>query len=144
MNAYAAQYKQTGLSSEVLEASPHRLVTLMLAGAIARLQLAEQCLSRGDTGLAEITRKARAISEAGAIIGGLSSGLDLEAGGEIARSLEALYDYMQRTLVEANAGNDAAKVREVADLLREIESAWSAIAPAPVAGAAAAGAQAIA
>lgn len=142
MNAYASQYKQTGLATEVLEANPHRLVALMLAGAIARLQLAEQCLLRGDGGVAEITRKARAISEAGAIIGGLSSGLDLQAGGEIAQSLDALYDYMQRALVEANAGNDAAKVREVAGLLREIESAWNAIAPpVPVAPA---GAQAIA
>lgn len=142
MNAYAAQYKQTGLATEVLEANPHRLVGLLLAGAIARLQLAEQCLLRGDGGVADITRKARAISEAGAIIGGLSSGLDLDAGGDIAQSLDALYDYMQRALVEANAGNDAGKVREVAGLLREIESAWNAIAPP--APAMPAGAQAIA
>ncbi len=142
MNAYASHYKQTGLATEVLEASPHRLVGLMLAGAIARLQLAEQCLLRADLGVAEITRKGRAISEAGAIIGGLSSGLDLDAGGEIAHSLDALYDYMQRTLVDANAGNDVAKVREVAGLLREVESAWNAIAPPPAPMAA--GAQAIA
>lgn len=129
MNAYAAQYKQTGLASDVLEADPHRLIALMLAGAIQRLQVAEQCLVRGDDSLDNITRKARAITEAGAIVGGLSGALDLEAGGEIAGGLDALYDYAQRTLVSANATNDAGQVREVAGLLREIETAWNAIAP---------------
>lgn len=126
MNAYAAQYKQTGLASEVLEASPHKLVQLMLAGAIARLTLAEACLARGD-----LPRKARAISDATGIIGGLAGGLDLDAGGEIAQSLDALYDYMQRTLAQANVDNNLDQVREVVGLLREIESAWNAIAPAP-------------
>ena len=123
---YANQYRQTGVSSAVLEASPHELVTLMLAGARERARLAIACLERGD-----LPRKAQAISEAGAIIGGLDGALNLEAGGEIADGLQALYDYAQRRLLAANAYNDPEPLREVDKLLGEIESAWRAITPAP-------------
>lgn len=121
---YANQYRQTDVSSAVLEASPHELVTLMLAGARERARLAIACLERGD-----LPRKAQAISEAGAIIGGLDGALNLDAGGEIADGLQALYDYAQRRLLAANANNDPEPLREVDDLLGEIESAWRAIAP---------------
>ena len=123
---FANQYRQTGVSSAVLEASPHELVTLMLAGARERARLAIACLERGD-----LPRKAQAISEAGAIIGGLDGALNLEAGGEIADGLQALYDYAQRRLAAANAFNDPEPLFEVDNLLGEIESAWRAITPAP-------------
>lgn len=121
---YANQYRQTGVSSAVLDADPHRLIALMLAGARERARLAIACLERGD-----LPRKAQAITDASAIIGGLNGALDLEAGGDIAGGLHALYDYAQRRLVEANAANDAAPLQEVDELLADIETAWNAIAP---------------
>ena len=120
------QYRQTGVSSAVLDASPHQLVTLMLAGARERARLAIACLDRGD-----LPRKAQAITDASAIIGGLNGALNLEAGGEIASGLQALYDYAQRRLLAANLENDPAPLREVDDLLGDIESAWRAISPDP-------------
>ena len=130
--AFADQYRQTGASSAILDASPHQLVTLMLGGARERVQLAMACLQRGD-----LARKAQAISSASGIIGGLNSTLDMKAGGEIAEGLHALYDYFQRRLLEANGNNDAAPLAEVDELLGDIEQAWRAIdpaAPAPVDG----------
>jgi flagellar protein FliS len=123
--SYANQYRQTGVSSAVLDASPHELIALMLGGARERARLAIACLDRGD-----LPRKAQAISDASAIIGGLNGALNLDAGGEIADGLQALYDYAQRRLLVANLENDAAPLREVDDLLGDIESAWRAIAPA--------------
>ncbi|GAB3735844.1 flagellar export chaperone FliS [Luteimonas pelagia] len=120
----AQQYRQTGLASAVLDADPHRLVTLMLSGARERARLAIACLERGD-----VPRKAQAITDASAIVAGLNGALDHQAGGDIAGGLSALYDYAQRRLVEANAGNDAAPLHEVDELLGEIETAWRAIAP---------------
>jgi flagellar protein FliS len=122
--ALANQYRQTGVSSAALDASPHRLIALMMAGARERVRLAAASLQRGD-----LPRKSHAISDASAIIGGLNGALDLDAGGEIADGLAALYDYVQRRLVEANANNDVALLFEVDDLLGDIESAWTAIAP---------------
>ena len=122
--ALANQYRQTAVTSAALDASPHQLIALMLAGARDRARLAAACLARGD-----LPRKAPALSDACAIIGGLNGALNLEAGGEIADGLAALYDYAQPRLLAANAENDPAPLLEVDDLLGEIESAWLAIAP---------------
>ncbi len=126
MNArsLANQYRQTGVTSAALDASPHRLIALMLAGARERARLAAACLERGD-----LPRKSKAISDASAIIGGLNGALNMDAGGEIADGLQALYDYAQRRLLAANVDNDPAPLLEVDDLLGDIESAWLAIAP---------------
>ncbi|WP_206861675.1 flagellar export chaperone FliS [Lysobacter changpingensis] len=121
---YANQYRSTGVSAAVLEADPHRLVALMLAGARDRIRLAGACLERGD-----IPRKAKAISDASGLITGLNGALNLEAGGEIAQGLQSLYDYAQQRLLLANSDNDAEALNEVDSLLGEIESAWLAIAP---------------
>lgn len=118
------QYRQTGVSSAVLDASPHQLIALMLSGARERARLAIACLDRGD-----LPRKAQAISEACAIIGGLNGALNHDAGGEIAGGLQSLYDYAQRRLLAANADNDPGPLHEVDGLLEEIESAWRAISP---------------
>jgi len=122
----ANQYRQTSVSSAVLDASPHQLIALMLAGARERARLAIACLGRGD-----LPRKAQAITDASAIIGGLNGALNLKAGGEIADGLQALYDYAQRQLLSANIDNDAAPLHEVDELLGDIESAWRAISPVP-------------
>ena len=47
----------------------------------------------------------------------------------------ALYDYAQRRLVEANAANEPGPLREVDQLLGEIETAWNAMASNAVASA---------
>ncbi len=133
---YAAQYRNTGLSSTVMDADPHRLVSLLFAGACERIRLAEMCVARGEP-----ARKGKAIGEACAILGHLNGSLDHEAGGEIASSLSALYDYIQARLTEANLNNDESALREALTLLGEIESAWNAI-PAAQRPAAVAGAQA--
>jgi flagellar protein FliS len=121
-NSYAAQYRNTGLSSAVMDADPHRLVALLLAGACDRIRLAEACVARGD-----YARKGKAIGEVCAILGHLNGSLDHEAGGEIAGSLSSLYDYLQGRLTQANLDNDQSALHEALELLGEIESAWNAI-----------------
>lgn len=120
----AQHYRQTAVSSAVLDASPHRLVGLMLAGIRERLRLASACIEIGD-----LPRKGQAISEASLIIGQLDGSLDHAAGGEIADGLAALYDYSQRRLTEANVSNDATVVQEVDGLIADIEAAWQQIDP---------------
>ena len=122
LQSYAAQYRNTGLSSAVMEADPHRLVALLLSGACERLRLAEACVVRGD-----LARKGKAIGEVSAIIGHLNGSLDHEAGGEIAGNLSALYDFVIQRLTEANLNNDANALRESLSVMSDIEAAWNAI-----------------
>jgi flagellar protein FliS len=121
----AAAYRTTAVETRVHEADPHRLIELMFEGAIQRLRTAEACTASGD-----IPRKAKAASEAGAIIDSLSGCLDFSQGGDIAARLEALYDYASRRVVSANAANDPAGFAEVADLLDDVYGAWKSIRPA--------------
>ena len=55
--------------------------------------------------------------------------LDHEAGGAIARNLDALYDYLGRRLLQANVRDDVEAIDEALALLRQIKSAWDGIAP---------------
>ena len=50
--------------------------------------------------------------------------LDLERGGDLARNLMQIYEYMNYRLVEANLRKDTQPAREVERLLRELLPAW--------------------
>jgi len=118
----AQQYKKVGAQSGVASASPHRLIQMLLEGALEKINLAKGYMQRG-----EIALKGNHISWAISIIDGLRMSLDREVGGEIADNLDALYDYMGRRLAEANMTNDPALLEEVSGLLLEIKSAWDEI-----------------
>ncbi|MDA8362259.1 MAG: flagellar export chaperone FliS [Gammaproteobacteria bacterium] len=123
-NAYnlLRQYGESGELAEVLYASPHRLIQMLLDGALDRLASAKGHMLRG-----EVAAKGNRIRGALLLIGGLRSSLNKEAGGSIARNLDMLYDYMERRLVLANANNDPEVLGEVVSLLMEIKTAWDAI-----------------
>lgn len=118
----AAQYKQVGAQTGVESATPHRLIQMLLEGALEKINLAKGYMQRGEVAL-----KGPHISWAISIIDGLRMSLDREAGGEIAANLDALYDYMGRRLAEANLHNDPEILAEVTGLLLEIKSAWDVI-----------------
>ncbi|MFZ0258274.1 MAG: flagellar export chaperone FliS [Gammaproteobacteria bacterium] len=115
-------YHQIDERSGVESASPHRLIQMLLAGALSRIATAQNHMKRQ-----EIAKKGEQISAAISIIEGLRASLDLDRGGEIAANLEQLYDYMSRRLVQANARNDSAMLSEIQGLLREIRSGWDGI-----------------
>lgn len=117
------QYQSVSVQSEVMDASPHRLIQMLMEGGLARLAQARGAMERGDLSL-----KGDLLGKAIGIIGGLQDGLNKNAGGEIAENLDRLYDYMTTRLLEANLQNDTAIIEEVAGLLREIKSGWDAIA----------------
>lgn len=131
----ASAYAKVGLETGVVAASPHKLILMLFEGAMTAIANAAVHMQAG-----QIEKKGNAISKAIMIIeNGMRASLDKQAGGEIARSLDSLYDYMVRQLMLANLNNDAALLTEVHGLLAEIKGAWDAIgnkvdaaaAPAP-------------
>lgn len=117
------QYQQVNAHALVSEASPHRLIQMLQAGALDRIAQAQGAMSRGQTEM-----KGMLIGKAIDIIGGLREGLNLEAGGELAANYDRLYDYMARRLIEANRKNDVRILEEVAGLMRELKAGWDGIA----------------
>jgi flagellar protein FliS len=117
------QYSQNAVRTGIESASPHRLIQMLLEGALGKIAAAKGHMERG-----EIQPKGEQIGSAISIIEGLKSSLDKDRGGEIAQNLDDLYIYMERRLIEANRGNDTSLLDEVSDLLRQIKEAWDAIA----------------
>jgi len=124
LNSPAFQYRKLDVQSLVSSANPHKLIGMLFDGACSRLAQACGHAMRGDH-----EGRGRCIGETVSIVGGLQASLDQEKGGELAANLDALYDYMQRRLFRANADNDIAAIREVMDLVRTLQEAWSAIDP---------------
>lgn len=125
MNAMTAmrQYQSVNTQAKAVDASPHRLIQMLMEGGLSRIAQARGAMDRG-----QVAMKGELIGKAIAIIGGLREGLDLERGGEVAANLDRLYEYMVTRLFEANLHNTVAPLEEVAVLLRNVKSGWDAIA----------------
>lgn len=121
MNGLQA-YQRVNTQTSITDADPHKLIQLLFNGALERINMAKARMQAND-----IEGKGRLIGKAIEIIGGLRSFLDFEKGGELAERLEGLYEYMERTLFEANVKNDPDKLDEVADLLRSVKEGWDGI-----------------
>lgn len=140
MNATAAinAYSKVGTESAVNGADSHELISMLFEGALLAIGDARNEISRNET-----AAKGKSISKAIAIIGeGLHASLDKRAGGELAKDLSSLYDYMVGRLVAANLHSDVAALDEVARLLTELAGAWSSIRPKVMEAAQQAGASA--
>lgn len=124
MNAMTAmrQYQTVNTQAQASDASPHRLIQMLMEGGLTRLAQARGALERN-----QIAQKGELIGKAIGIVGGLRAALDLEKGGEIAANLDGLYEYMVSRLLHANLHNQAEPLEEVAGLLRNIKSGWDAI-----------------
>ncbi|MBL6750913.1 MAG: flagellar export chaperone FliS [Nevskia sp.] len=128
MAAYTSalrQYRESSVGTLADDASPHRLIAMLYDGAMERLALAHSGVAFGN-----VHNKLRGIDSTMAILEHLRSVLNFEAGGDIARRLDALYDYMMRRLVHAKLADDVDTIKEVMALMRTIKAGWDAIAPA--------------
>ena len=117
-----SHYNEVDRVSGVSDADPHRLVQMLLEGALGKIAVVKGLMSRK-----EIAKKGEAISQAVSIVNGLRASLDFTAGGELATNLDNVYEYIERRLLAANMNNDVAILDEVSTLLHEIKSAWDTI-----------------
>ena len=121
----ASAYKAIAVETSIPSADPHALILLLFEGAEAAIHQAKGRMLEKD-----IPAKGKALSQAIQIVtNGLRASLDVEAGGEMAERLAALYDYVAARLLWGNLKNDQAALDECLHLLGEIHSAWAAIAP---------------
>lgn len=119
LNAYA----QVNVEAAINTASPVQLIVLLYDGAINALASA-----KGFMGQSKFEEKGRLISKAIGIVEGLRTVLDQEKGGEIAKNLNDLYEYMKKQLLLGNLKNQTEQLDEVMKLLADLRSAWVVIA----------------
>jgi flagellar secretion chaperone FliS len=122
MSTYAAApnaYRQ----SSVLTASPGQLVVMLYDGANRFLLQSAVAMREGRPGPAgERLRRAEAI------IDELLQTLNMDAGGEVAVSLQRLYIFFKDHLRTARREQDADKVDDVARMMRDLRASWAQLA----------------
>jgi flagellar protein FliS len=122
-NKGANAYAKVGLETGVAASSPHQLIVMLFEGALVSVRSAAAHMKAGET-----EKKGLAISKAINIIAnGLRASLDKKAGDSIAANLDALYEYINNRLIEANLKNRLELLDEVITLLADLKGAWEAI-----------------
>ena len=112
-------YKKGNLKQDIASADPHRLTLMLMQGALDRIAYAKGAKERKD-----LVSKSDFISKSSAIIMHLRDTLDIEAGGDVAENMFALYNYMIERLSDAHINNDLNILDEVSSLLSPIRDAW--------------------
>ena len=118
----ARAYTRMNAITGVENADPHRLIQMLIDGAIEKINRAKFFLINHN-----IAEKGQHISWAISIIGGLRASLNTELGGEVAQKLDSLYDFCCTTLVQANIHDDVEKLESVLQVMQEIKSGWDGI-----------------
>lgn len=113
------QYQQTSVETNLENASPHKLVTMLYDGVVGNLAAAKGAIQRKS-----FEQKAEKINKAILIIGSLRANLDLENGGAAADNYQALYSYMNQTLLTASLKNNEELLDEVIQLTKELKDTW--------------------
>jgi len=112
------RYKENAVTTQ----TPGHLIVMLYEGAIKFLEQAIQEMEAGN-----IPEKGRAIGRALDIIIELDSALNMQEGGQIAKNLRSLYDFMIRQVNLGHLRNDPRLIRDVIALLEELNEGWKAV-----------------
>ncbi len=121
-NKAIAQYQNVDVSSAVMSASPHKLISLLFEGYLKRIMEAKGAMSRGDK-----TLTTASIQKAIHIISELKCSLRDKDSNELSQRLDSLYDYLPRLLLTANREQSQDKLDEAAQLIITIKESWDKI-----------------
>lgn len=104
--------------NQVFTAPQEKLVTMLYDGALRFINQAKQGIEEKD-----IEKANQNFIKAQRILAELMGNLDRSVG-EVAENLFSVYDYMYRSLVEANIKKDGEKAQEIYDMLKELRDTW--------------------
>jgi len=113
-------------STQVQSCSPMEQIVLLYDTAIQALTKVRDAMAKRD-----LPTRHRGISHTLAIINHLQSTLDLSAGGDIARQLDALYTYLRERIIDANMRHRVEPIEESLQLLGTLREGWAQAAATP-------------
>lgn len=121
----AQGYARTYRANSILTASPGQLVLMLYDGILKSLALAQEAFKEPDSNPRRIEMINQNLIKAQSIITELQATLNMEAGGDFAKTMHRLYDYHNRRLLEANLRKQVEPIIEVERLVRELRDAWA-------------------
>lgn len=118
-------YNDVGIESDVMSASGHRLIQLMLDKCLQHIELSKMYILAND-----IPKKAQSLAKAQDITDYLRLCLNHEdeRAKKLSGMLDALYVYLQQNLIQANIKNDVSSLDEAKKILSDIKEGWDGIA----------------
>jgi flagellar protein FliS len=113
--------KSIAMKAETVdEITPYRVITMLLDGALERVDQAIISLDDGDFDEASIL-----VGKTIGIVGGLRESLDTKQGGELANNLDLLYEYILGRLQVIDEFHEPVIILdEVRKLLNEVHLGW--------------------
>ncbi len=113
--------KSIDIKTEVVdEITPYQVITMLLDGALERVDQAIISLDEG-----ELEEANALVGKTIGIVGGLRQSLDTKQGGELANNLDMLYEYIVAQLQAIDEYDEPVIILdEVRKLLNEVHSGW--------------------
>lgn len=108
--------------NSVNTASPAKLIELLYQNSIERLNKSIKSIENNN--LQEANKQIIRVED---IIMELNISLNLEKGGEVAKNLRSLYNFMYAKLLEANTKKDIGILNEVKELLEDLLETWKEV-----------------
>lgn len=117
-------YQSIEIETEVVSASPHRLIQILLEKGIQQINLARMHMQNNN-----IPNKCESISKAMDIINYLKITLNKDdpQANELSKHLDVVYQYADRMLLMANLKNDEKFLDEALKKMMEVKSAWDSM-----------------
>ncbi len=110
------QYKKTSVET----ASREQILLMLYQAAIKNCKKAIEAIEQRN-----LAKKGEYIGKLQDIIVELSNSLDFEVGGDVAKELESLYDYMMFATTQANIKLDKEPLDGVLRVLNTLYEGWS-------------------
>ena len=115
--SYGAQlYKKTSVET----ASKEQILLMLYQAAIKHCKKSIESIEKNN-----LAKKGEHIGKLQDIIMELANSLDFEVGGEIARELSSLYDYIIQASTQANMNIDHAPLVDCLNILNTLYDGWT-------------------
>lgn len=115
-------YQSTNLNAQTAQASPLDLVLVLMDGLLDELARV-----RAHIEARRYELKAKSLEKCVGIINGMSSALDMDAGGEVVQNLARLYEFCAHHLFQAGVELSVTKVDDVVRIMSQIRGGWQGV-----------------
>lgn len=117
-----SEYYESDMAAQVAAATPHQLVQMLFNGLTDELVRAKSHIAAK-----RFERKAQSINKCIDILNALTSALDYDKGGELAKNLASLYDYCVYRLYDGSNNLAISAIEEVETILGELREGWDSM-----------------